>query len=315
MTRNIQNNNLQDNRIVKKFCELYSKSQSSSVTYYLSPTSKSSGVKKEHLLICYAVAGYPDIKTTKEIVSAMIESGADIIEIGLPFSDPIADGPMIQEASFIALTHGITPDKALEIVKDIRQEFPNIPIVAMTYSNILLKVGFRKFMRKAKQSGIDGFILPDMPIEESDKYVKEASRLNLATIFLVSPNTNEERIRSIASKSSGFLYLVSVFGTTGIRKSFEDSTANYVKDTKKIVGSSIPIAVGFGISNRSHAKFMINAGADAVIVASAIINIIKSYTDRKVNNKKKEEMLKEVRIFVSSMKKSLFNKFTLDHNN
>jgi tryptophan synthase alpha chain len=315
MTRNIQNNNLQDNRLVKKFCELYSKSQSSSVTYYLSPTSKSSGVKKEHLLICYAVAGYPDIKTTKEIVSAMIESGADIIEIGLPFSDPIADGPMIQEASFIALTHGITPDKALEIVKDIRQEFPNIPIVAMTYSNILLKVGFRKFMRKAKQSGIDGFILPDMPIEESDKYVKEASRLNLATIFLVSPNTNEERIRSIASKSSGFLYLVSVFGTTGIRKSFEDSTAKYVKDTKKIVGSSIPIAVGFGISNRSHAKFMINAGADAVIVASAIINIIKRYTDRKANNKKKEEMLKEVRIFVSSMKKSLFNKFTLDHNN
>lgn len=313
MTRNIQNNNLQDNRLVKKFCELYPKSQSSSGTYYLSPTSKSSGVKKEHLLICYAVAGYPDIKTTKEIVSAMIESGADIIEIGLPFSDPIADGPMIQEASFIALTHGITPDKALEIVKDIRQEFPNIPIVAMTYSNILLKVGFRKFMRKAKQSGIDGFILPDMPIEESDKYVKEASRLNLATIFLVSPNTNEERIRSIASKSSGFLYLVSVFGTTGIRKSFEDSTAKYVKDTKKIVGSSIPIAVGFGISNRSHAKFMINAGADAVIVASAIINIIKSYTDRNANNKKKEEMLKEVRIFVSSMKKSLFNKFTVDH--
>ena len=313
MTRNIQNNNLQDNRLVKKFCELYSKSQSSSVTYYSSTRSKSSGVKKEHLLICYAVAGYPDIKTTKEIVSVMIESGADIIEIGLPFSDPIADGPIIQEASYIALTHGITPDKALDIVKDIRQEFPNIPIVAMTYSNILLKVGFRKFMRKAKQSGIDGFILPDMPIEESDKYVKEASRLNLATIFLVSPNTNEERIRSIASKSSGFLYLVSVFGTTGIRKCFEDSTAKYVKDTKKIVGSSIPIAVGFGISNRSHAKFMINAGADAVIVASAIINIIKSYTDRKANNKKKGEMLKEVRIFVSSMKKSLFDKFTLDH--
>jgi tryptophan synthase alpha chain len=313
MTRNIQNNNLQDNRLVKKFCELYSKSQSSSVTYYSSTTSKSSGVKKEHLLICYAVAGYPDIKTTKEIVSAMIESGADIIEIGLPFSDPIADGPIIQEASFIALTHGITPDKALEIVKDIRQEFPNIPIVAMTYSNILLKVGVRKFMRKAKQSGIDGFILPDMPIEESDKYVEEASRLNLSTIFLVSPNTNEARIRSIASKSSGFLYLVSVFGTTGIRKSFEDSTAKYVKDTKTIVGSSIPIAVGFGISNRSHAKFMINAGADAVIVASAIINIIKRYTYKKTNNKKKEEMLKEVRIFVSSMKKSLFSKFTLDH--
>src|SRR4051794_34061854 len=114
MTRNIQNSNLQNNRLVKKFCELYSKSQSSSITWAPSPISKPSGGKKEHLLICYAVAGYPDIKTTKEIVSAMIESGADIIEIGLPFSDPIADGPIIQEASFIALTHGIIPDKALE---------------------------------------------------------------------------------------------------------------------------------------------------------------------------------------------------------
>jgi tryptophan synthase alpha chain len=308
MARNIKNNKLEDNRLVKKFCELYSKSESPSALISSScSTSESSEVKKEHLLICYAVAGYPDIKTTKEIVSAMINSGADIIEIGLPFSDPIADGPIIQEASFSALNRGITPDKSLEIVKDIRKEFPNTPLVAMTYSNILLKAGLSKFMRKAKHSGIDGFILPDMPIEESDRYIKEASRLNLATIFLVSPNTNEERLHAIASKSSGFLYLVSVYGTTGIRKSFEDTTARYVKDTKKIVGSSIPIAVGFGISNPSHAKFMINAGADAVIVASAIINIIKNYTDgidNNSNNKKKEEMLKNVRFFVSSMKKS-----------
>ena len=304
MTRNIQNSNLQNNRLVKKFCELYSKSHSSSITWASSPISKPSGGKKEHLLICYAVAGYPDIKTTKEIVSAMIKSGADIIEIGLPFSDPIADGPIIQEASFIALTHGIIPDKALEIVKDIRKEFPDTPIVAMTYSNILHKAGFSKFMLKAKRSGIDGFILPDMPFEESNRYVNEASKLNLATIFLVSPNTNEERLRSIASKSSGFLYLVSVYGTTGIRKSFEDSTAKYIKNTKKIVGSSIPIAVGFGISNPSHVKFMINAGADAVVVASAIINIMKSYIDEPNNNKKKKEMLKNIGIFVSSMKKS-----------
>jgi tryptophan synthase alpha chain len=310
MARNIKNNKLQDNRLVKKFTELYSKSESPlALTSSSRPASRSSELKKEHLLICYAVAGYPDTKTSKEIVSAMINSGADIIEIGLPFSDPIADGPIIQEASFTALTRGITPDKSLEIVKDIRKEFPNTPIVAMTYSNIILKAGLRKFMKKAKDSGIDGFILPDMPIEESDEYIKEASRLNLATIFLVSPNTNEERLHAIASKSSGFLYLVSVYGTTGIRKSFEDSTARYVEDTKKIVGSSIPIAVGFGISNPSHVKFMINAGADAVIVASAIINIIKNYThgidnNNNSNNKKKEEMLNNVRTFVSSMKKS-----------
>jgi tryptophan synthase alpha chain len=304
MTRNIQNNNLQDNRLVKKFCESYSKTWLSSIKSASSPTFKPLQVKKEHLLICYAVAGYPDIKTTKEIIFAMIESGADIIEIGLPFSDPIADGPIIQEASFIALTHGIIPDKALRIVKDIRKEFPNTPIVAMTYSNILYKAGFSKFLRKAKKSGIDGIILPDMPFEESDKYVNEASGLNLATIFLASPNTSEERLRSIASRSSGFLYLVSVYGTTGIRKSFEYSTAEYVKNAKKIVGSSIPIAVGFGISNPSHVKFMIDAGADAVIVASAIINIMKEYIDGRDNNKTNEEMLNNVRNFVSSMKKS-----------
>ena len=309
MAHNIKNNKLQENRLIKKFSELYSKSDSPSALILSShSTSKSSELRKEHLLICYAVAGYPDIKTTKEIVSAMINSGADIIEIGLPFSDPIADGPIIQEASFTALTHGITPDKALEIVKDIRKEFPNTPLVAMTYSNILLKAGLSRFMRKAKHSGIDGFILPDMPIEESDKYIKEASRLNLATIFLASPNTNEERLHAIASKSSGFLYLVSVYGTTGIRKSFDDSTAQYVKNTKKIVGSKIPIAVGFGISDPSHAKFMINAGADAVIIASAIINIIKGYNygndNNNSNSKKKEEMLKNVRMFVSKMKKS-----------
>ena len=263
---------------------------------------KSSRKQKNHLLICYAVAGYPDIKTTKEIISTMIQAGADIIEIGIPFSDPIADGPIIQEASFISLTNGITPDKSLEIAKDIRKEFPKTPIVLMTYSNILIKAGLSKFIKNAKQCGVDGFILPDMSIEESDKYVKEASQLNLATIFLVSPNTNEERLRSIASKSSGFLYLISTYGTTGIRNSFDLSCASYIKNSKRVVGSSLPIAVGFGISKPEHAKFMIKAGADAIIVASAIINMMKIYASDRKNAKKKKEMLKDISNFVSIMK-------------
>ena len=191
----MKNNTLQDNRLVKKFSELYSKSQLPSAKR---ASSKPTRLNKEHLLISYAVAGYPDIKTSKEIVSAMIKSGADIIEIGIPFSDPIADGPIIQEASFISLAHGITPEKTLKIVKEIRKEFPKIPIIIMSYSNILIKAGISKFMNEAKQSGIDGFILPDMPIEESEKYIKEASKLNLATIFLVTPNTNEKRLRFIS---------------------------------------------------------------------------------------------------------------------
>ena len=150
--------------------------------------------KNESALICYALAGYPDIRTTKEIISTMVDAGADIIEIGIPFSDPIADGPIIQEASYNALVNGITPPKSLEIIHDIKKKYPRLPLVAMTYSNILVKVGFNKFMQKAKQCGIDGFILADMSIEESEEYIKEASYLDLATIFMVSPNTKKQRM-------------------------------------------------------------------------------------------------------------------------
>ena len=271
-----QNNN-SNNLLIKKFQELSKKNESA--------------------LICYALAGYPDIKTTKEIISTMVDGGADIIEIGIPFSDPIADGPTIQEASYNALIKGITPPKSLEIIHDIKKKYPQLPLVAMTYSNILVRVGFNKFMQEAKRRGIDGFILADMPIEESEEYIKEASNLGLATIFMVSPNTKEQRIKSIASKSSGFLYVVSVIGITGMRESFEKYTANNITKVKEIIpNSSIPVAVGFGISTPSHCKFMINAGADAIIVASAIINTIEHYREDK------KRMLQELQSFVLSMK-------------
>jgi tryptophan synthase alpha chain len=273
----LQNNNNSSNLLIKKFQELSKKNESA--------------------LICYALVGYPDIKTTKEIISTIVDAGADIIEIGIPFSDPIADGPTIQEASYNALVKGITPPKSLEIIHDIKKKYPQLPLVAMTYSNILVRVGFSKFMQEAKRCGIDGFILADMPIEESEEYIKEASNLGLATIFMVSPNTKEQRIKSIVSKSSGFLYVVSVIGITGMRESFEKYTANNITKVKEIIANSgIPVAVGFGISNPSHCKFMINAGADAIIVASAIINTIEHYREDK------KRMLQELQSFVLSMK-------------
>ena len=315
---------LQGNRLMQKFYELYSRSSDevissvpSSQQYSISQShSKSLNKKKQgqrSLLICYATAGYPDAQITKEIISHMIHAGADIIEIGIPFSDPIADGPIIQEASFIALSNGMTPEKSLQIVKDIRKRFSEIPIVLMTYSNILVKAGLSEFLGKARESGADGFILPDMPIEEASDFVKEATRLNLATVFLASPNTEEERLRNIASKSTGFLYLISTYGTTGIRDSFDRSTAGYIRNARRIVGPSLPIAVGFGISKPQHAKFMINAGADAIIVASAIINIIRLYEMHQKNKKKDSKSIKEKRMkdllahiddFVSSMKEA-----------
>lgn len=253
--------------------------------------------KNECALICYVVAGYPDLATTEEIVSSMVSAGADIIEIGIPFSDPIADGSSIQEASYHALQKGITPDKSLKISKNIRKKFPELPILTMTYSNILLRTGFGNFMRKSKDSGIDGFILPDMTIEESKYYLQEASKLGVATIFLVSPNTSRCRMQSIVNTSSGFVYMVSVYGITGTRESFEDYTFNAIKNIKQIAGTKIPVAVGFGISTPSHIRLMSNAGADAVIVGSAIIDKIK----RSANKKK---MLQELQCFVIDMKRA-----------
>jgi len=254
--------------------------------------------RNERALICYVVAGYPDIGITERIVNTLASAGADIIEIGIPFSDPIADGPIIQEASYDALVRGITPEKCLSLAHRIRKRFPDLPILIMTYSNILLKKGFEKFMIRSKKLGIDGFILPDMTVEESDCYIKKASRLGLATIFLVSPNTSEQRMNNIVNRSSGFVYLVSVYGITGTRNSFEDYTLYAIKHAKRITESRLPVVVGFGITKPSHVRSMIAAGADAVIVGSAIVKKIRS------NRSNQKKMLEKLHSYVTEMKRA-----------
>lgn len=269
---------LRYNRLVRKFQDL--------------------SIRNERALICYVVAGYPDINTTERIVSTLVSAGADIIEIGIPFSDPIADGPIIQEASYDALVRGITPEKCLNLAHRIRKTFPDLPILVMTYSNILLRNGFKKFMIRSKRLGIDGFILPDMTVEESDCYIKHASRLGLVTIFLVSPNTSAQRMNNIINRSSGFVYVVSVYGITGTRTSFEGYTLSAVKQTKRIVESRLPVVVGFGITKPSHVRSMIKAGADAVIIGSAIVKKVKS------NRSNHEKMLERLHSYVTEMKRA-----------
>ena len=263
------------NRITAKFSELANKS--------------------ECALVCYVVAGYPDAKTTQEAIDALVAGGADMVEVGIPFSDPIADGPTVQAASNIALENGMTPEKALQLVKNIRKHYPALPLLVMTYCNILVRVGIEKFMMLAKEHGIDGFILPDLSIEESEEYSLVASKLGMSLVFLVSPNTAEARLKKIAESTSGFLYLVSVYGITGARKSVEDYTLDAIKNAKRFAGE-VPVAVGFGISRPAHAKLMINTGADALIIGSAIVDKISKWR----NNKKR--MLNELYQFAHSMK-------------
>lgn len=245
---------LQNNRIKKKFSQLK--------------------IRKEKGLICYVMGGYPDPLTSEKIISSIVDGGADIMEIGIPFSDPIADGPIIQEASFRALQNGINPDLCLSLIKKTRQRYPDLPILIMTYSNILQKKGFKKFMKMAKDAGTDGFILPDMTIEESKEYLEYSKKLELATVFLVAPNTSNFRIKKTLDVSTGFVYVVSVYGTTGIRNTFNKYTLTAIRNIKKLSSNRNNISVGFGISTPDHIKLMSNYGADAVIVGSAIIEII-----------------------------------------
>ena len=230
--------------------------------------------KKEKALVSYIMVGYPSENATLSAIRGLVKGGADIIELGFPFSDPIADGPVIQKASTGSLNNGIKIEKFFKLVKKIRKE-TNIPLILMTYTNILYKQGYQKFIKNAKNAGIDGLILPDMAIEESKGYLSAAQMQKMDTIFLVSPNTQKNRLSKIAKATSGFLYMVAVFGTTGIQTKIHQYTIDALKSTKRRV-KNVPVGVGFGISNEKDVKKYVSVGADAVIVGSANIKIMET---------------------------------------
>jgi len=230
--------------------------------------------KKEKALVSYIMVGYPSENATLSAIRGLVKGGADIIELGFPFSDPIADGPTIQKASTGSLNNGVKIEKFFKLVEKIRKE-TDIPLILMTYTNILYKKGYQKFIKNAKSAGIDGLILPDMAIEEAKNYLSAAKTEKMDTIFLVSPNTRKDRLSKIAKATSGFLYMVAVFGTTGIQTKIHQYTINALKSTKRSV-KSIPIGVGFGISNENDVKKYVSIGADAVIVGSANIKIMEN---------------------------------------
>ncbi|HIJ07971.1 TPA: tryptophan synthase subunit alpha [Candidatus Bathyarchaeota archaeon] len=230
-------------------------------------------VQRNGALIGYITAGDPNPECTPEIAEALIRGGVDILELGLPFSDPIADGPTIQEASLRALNAGTTPHGVLELAKQIKQKH-NLPVVIMTYFNPIFKMGLKKFFRVAKNCGVDGVIIPDLPIEEAKEYRASAATFGVDTIFLAAPSTTDDRLQHIVNCSSGFLYLVSRFGVTGAKSSIQSSTIQLVKRVLTFTQGRVPLAVGFGVSKPDHVKSIISAGADGVIVGSAFVNII-----------------------------------------
>ncbi len=236
--------------------------------------------KHECALIGYVMAGDPSVEDTVKVASALLTGGVDIIELGLPFSDPIADGVAIQKAGERALSAGMNTDAYFATAKKIS----GAPKVCMTYYNLVLRRGCEKFAKDCVDADITGLIIPDLPVEEAEYLLAACRKHGVDLIFLAAPTTTENRMKNIAEASSGFIYVVSLMGVTGARATLSGNIGSTLQKTRRFTG--LPLAVGFGISKPEHVKEVIEAGADGVIVGSAFIRIIEE------NLGKKEKMLK-----------------------
>lgn len=250
--------------------------------------------KREGSLIIYVTAGDPSLESTRKILRT-ISKYADIIELGIPFSDPIADGPTIQAASERSLRGGTNPDRVFKIISDFRGE-SDLPIVVLTYYNIMFQRGIDKFMKDLADAGGNGVIVPDLPIEESDDVRWSGIKHGIDVIPLVAPTSPSERIRRISEVASGFIYLVSLLGVTGAREKLSDFVGVLTRRVSKESGRRIPIAIGFGLSKPEHVKEVIRSGADGAIVGSALVKIIEKFRDNE------RRMLREIDDFLASLK-------------
>ena len=251
--------------------------------------------KKEGAFIPFVVAGDPDFETSLEIVKVFVENGADALEIGFPFSDPVADGPTVQLADIRALEAGMTAERGFEFIRRIR-EFTDIPVGVLTYYNLIYKMGLNKFYEMARENGANAILAADLPPEEAGDALEAAQKNGVQQIFMAAQTTSNERLQEITKMCSGFLYVVAVMGITGARAEVKTTTVDLIKRIKS--HSDIPISVGFGISKPKHVKEVINAGADGAIVASAILNIITE------NLENKEKMLQKVGEFCAELKEA-----------
>ncbi len=232
----------------------------------------SDAFKNGKAFIPFVTCGDPDLETTGKIVRAMVAGGADLIELGIPFSDPTAEGPTIQNANIRALSGGVTTDKIFEFVRDLRKDVI-IPLVFMTYANVVFSYGAEKFISTLKEIGIDGIILPDLPFEEKDEFLPLCRKYDIALISLIAP-TSANRIAMIAKEAEGFIYVVSSLGVTGTRSEIKTDLSSIISVIRE--NTDVPCAVGFGISTPDQAKKMYEI-SDGAIVGSAIIKYLAKY--------------------------------------
>ncbi len=217
--------------------------------------------------IPYIMAGYPDVKTTEKVFSMLQDVGADVVELGVPFTDPLADGPVIQEAASVALKNGLTLKRVLSLLKSLRRSY-SLPVVLMTYYNPVYKYGLSRFFRDASKAGVDGLIVPDLPPDEADELIEYSRKYRMATIFLAAPTSTDDRIRLVTERSTGFVYYVSITGITGSKIQITREMEKMIKKIKSY--TEVPVCVGFGVKKPQEAKRIAEI-ADGVIVGSSIV--------------------------------------------
>ena len=227
--------------------------------------------KNEKALVSYLMVGYPDYESSLKAFKTVLENGTDILEIGFPFSDPVADGPTIQEAHEVALKNGIKFKDVLEISKELKKDFAKVPFLLMTYYNPIFRIGLEKFCELSKENGIDGFIVPDLPPEEAKELKEVMNKYELSFVPLASPTSTKKRLRLICESADDMVYFVSVTGTTGARDKLPyERIKRKIEEYRSICNK--PVVVGFGISKKEHAK-IIGSFSDGVVVGSALVKL------------------------------------------
>ena len=247
-------------------------------------------------LIPFFVIGDPDFDTSLEIVKAAIDAGADVLELGIAFSDPIADGPTIQKADIRARNAGITVEKARKFIRKVK-DYKDIPIGLLMYYNLIYQYGVEEFFKDFHEAGVNSVLVADLSIDDADEVVPAATSAGLDTVFMVTPVTTDERMKLVASKTTGFIYTVSVLGVTGSRSELSDAVEGLVGKLKRL--TDVPVCVGFGISKPEHAVAVASAGADGVIIGSKVVSLIEN------NLNDKDKIISEISTFLAGVKKAI----------